>query len=274
MTSHRADQLLGTVLVSVAVAGWGGSGAAVTSFTTTSLAVTTQSYHDYVVTEVGLLAETTKQLTNAIRAGDMAQAEQAYPLARLHYEHIESVADGDLAASIDARIEEVANPDDWTGFHCIEKALWQDKTLAGMMSTVADKLDADVATLKAKVADATYSAEQPANDAGDLLTKVSTITVLGAEDRYSHTDLWDFAANIEGARTIFGLLKPTVAAKNADLAQQIDARFADMTDKLSKYRQGDGYVNYNTVSEDQRRELADSVNALAESLSTVTGLVV
>jgi len=33
-----------------------------------------------------------------------------------------------------------------------------------------------------------------------------------------------------------------------------------------KYRQGDGYVDYSTVPEDQRRELADAVNALARTL--------
>lgn len=240
-----------------------------------ALAAATQGYHDYVVTEVDQLATSTKQFTDAVRAGDMDMAKQLYPVARVHYERIEPVAEsfGDLDASIDARSDDVANPADWTGFHRIEKAMWQDKTLDGM-SPVADKLDADLAALKSKVATETYQPAQLANGAGELLNEVSTTKVTGEEERYSHTDLWDFAANIDGARKCFELLKPAVAAKDADLAQQVDARFADVTDSLSKYRQGDGYVDYSTVGEDQRRKLADSVNALAEPLSRVAGVVV
>jgi iron uptake system component EfeO len=253
----------------------GGSGQPGTAPGNASLLAATQGYHDYVVAEVDQFVPATKQFTDAVRAGDMDKAKQMFPLARLHYESIEPVAEsfGDLDPSIDARIDDVDNPADWTGFHRIEKAMWQDKTLAEM-GPVADKLDADVITLKAKVAGETYQTAQLANGAVELLNEVSTKKVTGEEDRYSHTDLWDFAANVDGARKCFELLKPALAAKDPDLAQRLEARFTDVADKLSKYRQGDGYVDYSTVPEDQRRELADAVNALAEPLSRVAGLVV
>lgn len=253
----------------------GGSSQPDTAPGNASLLAATQGYHDYVVAEVDQFVPVTKQFTDAVRAGDMDKAKQMFPLARLHYESIEPVAEsfGDLDPSIDARIDDVDNPADWTGFHRIEKAMWQDKTLAGM-GPVADKLDADVLTLKSKVAGETYQTAQLANGAVELLNEVSTKKVTGEEDRYSHTDLWDFAANVDGARKCFELLKPALAAKDPDLAQRLEARFTDVADKLSKYRQGDGYVDYSTVPEDQRRELADAVNALAEPLSRVAGLVV
>ena len=246
-----------------------------TATANTSLAAATQAYHDYVVSEADQLAATTKQFTDAVRAGNMDAAKQAYPVARVHYERIEPVAEsfGDLDPSIDARIDDVTNPADWTGFHRVEKALWQDKTLDGM-SPIADKLDADLASLKSKVAGESFQPAQLANGAGELLNEVSTTKVTGEEERYSHTDLWDFAANVDGARKAFELLKPAVTAKDADLARQVDARFGDVADKLSKYRQGDGYVDYSTVSDDQRRVLANSVNALAEPLSRVAAVVV
>ncbi|MGB9279180.1 MAG: iron uptake system protein EfeO [Pseudonocardiaceae bacterium] len=240
-----------------------------------ALAAATQGYHDYVVAEVDQLTTATKQFTDAVRAGDMDKAKQLFPLARLHYESIEPVAEsfGDLDPSIDARIDDVDNPADWTGFHRIEKAMWQDKTLDGM-SPIADKLDADVVTLRSKVAGETYQTAQLANGAVELLNEVSTKKVTGEEDRYSHTDLWDFAANVDGAHKCFELLKPLLAAKDPDLARRLETRFTDVAGKLSKYQQGDGYVDYSTVPEDQRRELADAVNALAEPLSRVAGLVV
>jgi iron uptake system component EfeO len=253
----------------------GRSGHPDTATANTSLAAATQGYHDYVVSEADQLAATTKQFTDAVRAGNMDAAKQAYPVARVHYERIEPVAEsfGDLDPSIDARIDDVANPAEWTGFHHLEKALWQDKTLDGM-SPIADKLDADVATLKSKIAGENFQAAQLANGAGELLNEVSTTKVTGEEERYSHIDLWDFAANVDGAHKAFELLKPVVTAKDAHLAQQVDAGFADVADKLSKYRQGDGYVDYSTVSDDQRRVLANSVNALAEPLSRVAAVVV
>jgi len=252
-----------------------GGGGAPSAPADTSLAVATQGYHDYIVSEVDQLVPTTKTFTDAVRAGDTAKAKAAFAPARLHYEAVEPVAEsfGDLDPDIDARIDDVPDPTKWTGFHRIEKALWVDNSLADMVP-LADKLDTDVNTLKTKVTAEAYQPAQLANGAGELLNEVSTKKVTGEEDRYSHTDLWDFQANIDGARKCFELLKPALAAKNADLAQQLEARFTDVVSGLSKYKQGAGYVDYSTVPQDQRRKLADAVNALAEPLSKVAGQVV
>ena len=256
-----------------------GGGGAPSAPADTSLAVATQGYHDYIVSEVDQLVPTTKTFTDAVRAGDAAKAKAAFAPARIHYEAVEPVAEsfGDLDPDIDARIDDVTDPTRWTGFHRIEKALWVDNSLAGM-APLADKLDADVNTLKTKVATETYQPAQLANGAGDLLTEVSTSKVTGEEDRYSHTDLWDFQANIDGARKCFELLRPALAAKNPDLAQQLEARFTDVASGLAQYKKGSGnnagYVDYSTVPQDQRRKLADAVNALAEPLSKVAGQVV
>jgi iron uptake system component EfeO len=252
-----------------------GGGAVPSAPADTSLAKATQGYHDYIVSEVDLLVPATKTFTDAVRAGDMAKAKAAFAPARVHYESVEPVAEsfGDLDPDIDARIDDVRDPSQWTGFHRIEKALWMDNSLAGI-APIADKLDADVHTLKTKVATETYQPAQLANGASELLTEVSTSKVTGEEDRYSHTDLWDFQANIDGARKCFELLRPALAAKNPDLTQQLEARFTDVLSGLSQYKKGAGYVDYSTVPQDQRRKLADAVNALAEPLSKVSGQVV
>jgi iron uptake system component EfeO len=252
-----------------------GAAAPPTAAADTSLIQATQQYRDYVVSEVAALVPATKAFDDAVRAGDIPEAKSLFAPARTHYESIEPVAEsfGDLDPDIDARANDVADPARWTGFHRIEKALWADNSLSGM-TPVADKLDADVDTLKDKVADATYQPAQLANGASELLDEVSTSKVTGEEDRYSHTDLWDFAANIAGARKAFELLQPSLAAEDPQLAQQLEARFTDVTSGLAKYQHGDGYVDYSTVPPDQRRQLADAVNALAEPLSQVAGKVV
>lgn len=245
-----------------------------------SLTTATAGYKQYVIDQVGQLVPATKGFTDAVRAGDVAGAQRAYAPARYHYEQIEPVAEsfGDLDPAIDQRIADVAPGQEWTGFHRIEQALWVDHTTTGM-APVADELDADVAKLQTLVATAEYQPAQLANGASELLTEVSTSKVTGEEDAYSHTDLSDFDANIAGAQKAFELLEPSLRTKDAALATQLQARFTGTTDELAPFRTGEAapgvptYVDYSTVTDPQRRVLADRVNALAEPLSQVSGKV-
>jgi iron uptake system component EfeO len=245
-----------------------------------SLATATTGYKQYVVGEVAALVPATKQFTDAVRANDVAKAQQLFAPARYHYEQIEPVAEsfGDLDPAIDLREPDVEPGQDWTGFHRIEKSLWVDRTTAGM-APYADKLDADIGQLQTLVGTAEYQPAQLANGASELLTEVSTSKVTGEEDAFSHTDLSDFDANIAGAQKAFELLKPSLQTKDPALATQLQARFTGITDELQPFRTGEAapgiptYVDYSTVTEAQRRVLADRVNALAEPLSQVSGKV-
>jgi iron uptake system component EfeO len=106
-----------------------------------------------------------------------------------------------------------------------------------------------------------------------LLDEVAKSKVTGEEERYSHTDLWDFAANVEGARKAYDLLAPSLQAKDSTLAATITTRFNDLQAKLATYKSGAGYVDYSTVTDAQRRQLAQAVDALAEPLSQVAAQV-
>ncbi len=232
-------------------------------------------YHDYVVAEVAALQSTTRAFTDAVRAGHIARAKALYAPARMHYEDIESVVEslGDLDDDIDARVDGVSDPAKWTGFHRIEKALWADGSLAGM-TPYANELDLDIFALKARVAGVTFEPADLADRACDLVAAISTTTISGAEDRYSHTDLSDLAATIGGARAVFELLKPALDARDPGLVQQIETRFVAVTTWLDRHRQGAGYVDWSTVPQPQLRSLSDAVDALAEPLSQVAATIV
>lgn len=232
------------------------------------LAVATKGYHDYVVAEVAALQTTTRAFTDAVRAGDIAQARALYAPARMHYEHIESVGEslGDFGDNIDGRVDGVADPAKWIGFHRIEKALWADGSLAGM-APFANELDLDVFALKARVGGATFDPGDLVTSAGDLLAAISTTKITGEEDRYAHTDLWDIAANVAGARAVFDLLQPALEARDPRLVRQIQERFADVTAVLDRHRQGVGYADWSAVAQPELRSLSDAVDALAEPLS-------
>ena len=68
----------------------------------------------------------------------------------------------------------------------------------------------DLSTLKGEVADADYTGEQIANGAKELLDEVANGKVTGEEEFWSHTDLYDFQANVDGAKKSFDVLTPVV----------------------------------------------------------------
>jgi FTR1 family protein len=227
-------------------------------------------YASYVKSQTADLRKRVAAFAAAVKAGDVAKSKSLFASARGPYETIEPVAEsfGDLDPKIDARVNDVAKGEAWTGFHRIEQALWKDGTTTGM-STIAAQLIADVATLDKKVQKETYQPEQLANGATELLGEVSKSKITGEEDRYSHTDLWDFEANVDGAQTAFGLLAPALSRRDARLAKNVAARFTAVQDELDRIKDGGKFPSYDTVGEAQRRRFSQLVDALAEPLSEV-----
>jgi iron uptake system component EfeO len=112
-----------------------------------------------------------------------------------------------------------------------------------------------------------------ANGAKELLDEVATGKVTGEEDRYSHTDLSDFYANVEGAEKAYELLKTVAAENDPALVTELDKQFASIKKLLDTYRKGDGWVSYDTVDKTQQKKLSDAVNSLAEPLSKLAAAV-
>jgi iron uptake system component EfeO len=231
-------------------------------------------YKAYVEDQVATLVKNTKKFVAAVKAGDTQKAKDLFAVTRANYEAVEPVAEsfGDLDPQIDARKNDVAKGDPWTGFHAIEQILWQKNTTKGT-SKLADRLQTDVETLQKKAATLDYQAPQLANGAVELLNEVANSKISGEEDRYSHTDLSDFAANVAGAEKAFTLLIP-VLQKNGDaaLVTTIKARFAAVDAALAKYQRPDdpsGWATYSALTAADRKTLSQAVDALAEPLSTV-----
>ena len=132
---------------------------------------------------------------------------------------------------------------------------------------------ANLTTLHNRVQDLTYTVDQIGNGSKGLLDEVATGKITGEEDIWSHTDLYDFQANLDGARVAYQVLKPLLEIKDSQLSKRIAREFANVQTLLNGYRQGDGFVSYDTVTEAQRRILSDAVNALAEPLSQMTGAI-
>lgn len=239
------------------------------------LVAAADDYTRYVETQAKELQERARRFASAVEQGDVERAKSLFAWARVPFEKIEPVAEsfGSLDPEIDARVNDLAEGESWSGFHRIEQALWERGSTAGM-APVARELVADVDRLAAKVRGMKYEPGQLANGANELLSEVSGSKISGEEDRYSHTDLSDFEANVLGSRAAFDLLVPALRERDPELAATIDARFDAVLASLEPYRRGRGFVSYDTVEEDQRRELSRGLDALAEPLSEVAGRLV
>lgn len=231
-------------------------------------------YRKYLEQNTSELVAATKPFVVAVVAGDVAKAKVLYPAARVPYERIEPVAEsfGDLDPRIDARANDVA-PDEFEGFHKIEQALWVKGTTAGM-TAVAERLLDNVEELQRKVKTVSLQAVQIANGANELLGEVSASKITGEEERYSHIDLVDFEANVEGAEVAFEAVEPLLSEKDPDLAKEIEASFEDVYASLKPYRKGDGFVSYTDLTKADTRKLAQEIDALAEQLSQVPAIIV
>jgi iron uptake system component EfeO len=197
----------------------------------------------------------------------------------MHWERIEPVAEsfGDLDPKMDLREADLEEGQKWTGWHLIEKDLWPPAEYTPLTKAerarYADDLLANTRTLHTRVQTTTYEVTQLSNGSKELMDEVATGKVTGEEEAWSHTDLYDFQANVDGARNAFELVEPILESRDEDLEKQIDARFDALQKLLDTYKQGDGFVSYTTVTEAQRKELSDAVNALSEPLSKMTGVL-
>ena len=234
----------------------------------------TVSYQRYVNSQATALEERTVEFVTAVKANDIAKAKQLFGVNRTYWERIEPVAEsfGDLDPKIDGRENDVEPGKDFTGWHRIEKALWVDNSTAGM-AKYADMLLADVKTVVAKAKAVQLNPLQLANGAKELLDEVATGKITGEEDRYSHTDLWDFKANVEGSQAAVQALRPALQQRDAALVKTLDTQFAAVLASVEKYREGDGFVSYDKVTEPERKQLSTTLDALAEPVSKVAAVV-
>lgn len=239
-----------------------------------------KNYQAYVQDQSDQLVAKTQQFVELYESGRDDEARALYPEARVHWERIETVAEsfGDLDPMMDAREADLEEGQKWTGWHRIEKDLWPPATgytplTDQQRATYAEDLMKNTATLDRRVQRLTYTVDQIANGSRGLLEEVATGKVTGEEEIWSHTDLWDFQANVDGARVAYEGVQPIVEQKDPELATTLTARFAALQKLLDARRTDTGFVYYDDLSQDQVQQLSNAVNALSEPLANLTAAV-
>ena len=239
----------------------------------------TAEYKKYVEGQIDMLLKDTENFAKLLKEGKLDEAKKVYPLIRMAYERSEPIAEsfGESDVKIDYRLvdfkEEFKNEEGWKGFHRIEKILWEQNTTKGT-EKYADDLVNDIKELKAKIATIEVTPDLMVTGAIDLLNEVSTQKITGEEEVFSHTDLYDFRANIEGAQKIFELFRPKLEQKDAKLVTTLDTEFKAVNALLDKYMTDDKhYKLYTELTKEDTKALAEAVTKLGEPLSQM-GIVI
>jgi len=234
-------------------------------------------YKTWVVAEVdGLVADTAK-FTDAVRAGDLAEARRQFAPSRVRWERIEPIAGlvEEIDGKVDARVDDFEGVDDpqFTGWHRLEHHLWKLRSTEGTRA-FADQLDKDIATLDRQIKGLEFPPAAVALGPAELIEEVSEGKITGEEDRYSHTDLSDFDANVDGSRKLFQLLTPALQAKDAALVSGITAGFAAVDKSLAPYANADGTFDpYTALAAADKTRMQAELADLSEKLARIPGVL-
>lgn len=236
-------------------------------------------YKQYVLAEVDEFVIKTKAFTDAIKAGNLEEAQALYAPARLHYERVEPAAEmfGDLDPIIDAREDDFkkgAEDPEFVGFHRLEKILFEGKTTKGA-EVYADGLMKNVLELQSRLQEEQIPVVKMVQGAADLMEEIAMTKITGEEDRYSRTDLWDFSGNLEGSMKIVSLLQPLIEKADPALLTKLTTGFTEAEATLNKYRttDGQGFQTYEAVTEQDKALMKSQIAALAEELATLRGVL-
>ena len=230
-------------------------------------------YRVYLSLQGSALIKAVTALQQAIEAGDLSAAQAAYVPARAAYQRIAPAAQrlAELDNAINARADYYEKREQdaaFSGFHRIEYGLFDQQSVEGL-NPIAQRLQTDVTSLKQQLLAQNMAPEQLAAIVVRNMRSLAEIRSNGEEERYSHSDLNGFAANLEGTRKVIDLLRPLLSKSSGPLLEKIDAASAGLDTELNGLKTDSGYRPYDQVDAVQRKLIADKAKTLADALDGI-----
>jgi iron uptake system component EfeO len=188
-----------------------------------------EAYKQASQADIDAIVAGCRRLVEALKAGDIAAARQAWIDARVGYERSETFAEP-LFPDLDAALD--SWPDAKTGFHAIEAELFVD---GGKPSVAeAEALLKSAEALQAGLPKAKLSGEILIGGVAGLAFEVGEGKSKGGESRLSGTSLADMQHNVEGIERAWTMVfAQPVAAKDPALARRIEAQLAEVKGLVS-----------------------------------------
>jgi iron uptake system component EfeO len=232
-----------------------------------------KKYQAYAEAGLKVLSGRTAVLAADLRRGDLAAARRDWLTAHLQYQTLGAAygtfGNYDGAIDGDANATGTSSPD-FTGFYRLEYGLWHGQP-AKELAPVAAALDKSTKALLAW-----WPTQQiPLSDVGlrthEILENALEFQLSGNDDYGSGTTLATTLANIQGTRTLLGLIRPLLQPRYPGLPSVYTG--LDRLETLIRQQQRNGkWVPVSALPESTRQAIDAACGAVLQSLAPIASI--
>jgi iron uptake system component EfeO len=228
-----------------------------------------RAYQHEVVQKLKTSQQYVDNIAKAAKAGQLQTAKQNYILAHQSYEQVRTIirlfanADETINSRADYYLEGVNDPA-FVGFHRLEYDLFAHKNLTEAHIQAVD-LHYKLGDLHKRVANDELDIAKIIQSSADFTEMILTTKLMGQENQYSHSDLADIQANIQGSAQIIRHLTPFIPAKQYS---SINQSYQQMLNILNKYQLSQGqYQTFDQLSQKDHDRLYSLISTQAQQLA-------
>jgi iron uptake system EfeUOB component EfeO/EfeM len=235
-------------------------------------------YQVYLSRRTNELIAATAALSETVAGGDVEGAKAAWLAARQPWRQMAPVTGriGDLANSMDPLAEYLekreADPG-FTGFHRIEYGLWAQGSTEGL-APVASRLAAEAGTLKDRLKQVKLEPADLGGNAAALAGRVAD-QATGSQTPYSHGDLPEFSADLDGIAESALVVEPLVREADPATADALTAAIESARKTLDGFKVDGAFPSYDTIDDAGRKAISEAfarVAAAAGAINPTIGL--
>jgi iron uptake system component EfeO len=232
------------------------------------------AYDTYLQKQAASLVVRATEFSTALQRGNPQRAVRLYPHARTLYERISAVSgrvrEG-LGTEIAGQQGDVPSGQ-WAGFHKIEKILFDTGTTVDTEKPGRD-LVADVTELRRGVDGLLLDPGSIAAVALALLRDASGAPLDGKEERWSHTDITDVAANVGGVGAAWSAIRPIVAARDPKLVASVNKAYKEARLIVESFKVQGSYRHYDELGPGEVGAIREKLGRLNTQLQKVPPLL-
>jgi iron uptake system EfeUOB component EfeO/EfeM len=225
-------------------------------------------YQVYLSRRSNELAAATATLSERVAAGDVEGAKAAWLAARQPWRQLAPVTGriADLVNSMDPLAEYLAQREAdpaFIGFHRIEYALWSEGTTEGL-APVAAELATAAATVKDRVKQAKPGPADLAGNAASLAARVAD-QAAASQTPYSHSDLAEYSADLDGITKSAIVVEPLVREANPATADALTSALDAARATLDGLKLDGAFPSYDTVDDAGRKKISEAFARVADA---------
>lgn len=113
--------------------------------------------------------------------------------------------------------------------------------------------------------------------AGEVLHEDATVKIAGKAAPYSHVDLVDIAANVEGAEAVLEMIRPRLARANLPLVEPIELGFVEAyaarQPQAREPAAGARFIGYTDLAPEDKEAIQGSLRRLTKLFAKAGELI-